>query len=245
MTGYTKLFNRILESTVWREDDKTRILWITMLAMADQHGVVESTIPGLADRARISLEDCEKALERFQQPDKYSWSKEKEGRRIELVEGGWFLVNHRKYRDLLSKEDRMEKTRLRVQAWRERQKSVTPVTGNAGNDMHIQKQMHTQIQKKETVREHYSRPSLGEVTSYCEERGKGIDPQQWFDFYTSNGWRVGRNSMKDWRAAVRTWEKNGFKAAVKKESLAERNRNALREMERRTQQDDALVFEES
>ena len=54
------------------------------------------------------------------------------------------------------------------------------------------------------------RPNLEEVVTYCRERGNHVDPQKWFDHYSANGWRVGRNSMKDWRAAVRTWERNGF-----------------------------------
>jgi len=52
-------------------------------------------------------------------------------------------------------------------------------------------------------------PSLTDVTLYCQERQNSIDPEKWFDYYCSNGWRVGRNPMKDWKAAVRTWEKNG------------------------------------
>lgn len=51
-------------------------------------------------------------------------------------------------------------------------------------------------------------PTLEEVAAYCKERGTSIDPQKWFDHYTSNGWMVGRTKMKDWKAAVRTWEKN-------------------------------------
>ena len=43
MPGYTKLFNSILASTIWRADDKTRIVWITLLAMADKHGIVEAS----------------------------------------------------------------------------------------------------------------------------------------------------------------------------------------------------------
>ena len=50
------------------------------------------------------------------------------------------------------------------------------------------------------------RPSLEEVRAYCIERGNNIDPQAFIDFYESNGWKVGKNPMKDWRAAVRTWE---------------------------------------
>lgn len=125
MITYAKLFSRILDSTIWREDDKTRILWITMLAMADKDGIVECTIPGLADRAKISLDHCETALARFQAPDKYSWSKDEEGRRIREVEGGWFLVNHGKYKALLSLEDRRERDAARQRNWRSKQKPVT------------------------------------------------------------------------------------------------------------------------
>jgi hypothetical protein len=54
------------------------------------------------------------------------------------------------------------------------------------------------------------RPTLGELEAYCLERGGKVDPQSFFDHYTANGWRVGKNPMRDWRAAVRQWERNGF-----------------------------------
>jgi hypothetical protein len=53
-----------------------------------------------------------------------------------------------------------------------------------------------------------ARPTLEEVAAYCRERGNQVDPQKFFDHYESNGWMVGRNPMKDWQAAVRTWETN-------------------------------------
>ena len=51
-------------------------------------------------------------------------------------------------------------------------------------------------------------PTLEEVQKYCTERGNKIDAQRFIDHYTANGWMVGRNSMKDWKAAVRNWEKS-------------------------------------
>jgi 5-methylcytosine-specific restriction endonuclease McrA len=56
----------------------------------------------------------------------------------------------------------------------------------------------------------FARPTLEEVKAYCLERGKGVDPQKWFDHYESNGWRVGRNPMRDWKAAVRKWENSEY-----------------------------------
>lgn len=56
---------------------------------------------------------------------------------------------------------------------------------------------------------HFVHPTLEDVAEYCQSRGGLVDPQRWFDHYSANGWRVGRNTMKDWRAAVRNWERNG------------------------------------
>lgn len=51
-------------------------------------------------------------------------------------------------------------------------------------------------------------PSIFEVKAYCLERNNSISPEKFIDYYTSNGWKVGRNHMKDWKAAIRTWEKS-------------------------------------
>ena len=53
----------------------------------------------------------------------------------------------------------------------------------------------------------FSPPTIEEVKAYCEERKNGVDPQAFVDFYTAKGWKVGKDPMKDWQAAVRTWER--------------------------------------
>lgn len=52
----------------------------------------------------------------------------------------------------------------------------------------------------------FVKPTLEEVKAYCEERKNTVNAEHFIDYYTSNGWKVGRNPMKDWKAAVRTWE---------------------------------------
>lgn len=59
----------------------------------------------------------------------------------------------------------------------------------------------------ETPGGRFHAPTREEVAAYCLERGNKVDPERWFDYYSSNGWRVGKNPMKDWKAAVRTWER--------------------------------------
>lgn len=73
----------------------------------------------------------------------------------------------------------------------------------------------------------FQKPSVDEVRSYCQERGNDVDPEQFCNFYESKGWFVGKSKMKDWRAAVRTWEKrdrgSAPRRATAKESVLEHN----------------------
>ena len=61
----------------------------------------------------------------------------------------------------------------------------------------------------------FIKPTFEEVAAYCRERGNDVDPQSWYDYYTANGWKVGRNPMKDWKASVRTWERNEYRGGNK------------------------------
>lgn len=69
-----------------------------------------------------------------------------------------------------------------------------------------------QIRVEEKARAPSSRrftpPTVEEVWTYCQERGNGVDAQRFVDFYASKGWKVGKAGMKDWHAAVRTWERD-------------------------------------
>lgn len=52
----------------------------------------------------------------------------------------------------------------------------------------------------------FVKPTVEEISAYCQERNNGISAEQFFNFYESKGWRIGNSPMKDWKAAVRTWE---------------------------------------
>ncbi len=122
--GYTKLFGSIVASTIWAEDDKTRIVWITMLAMKNERHEVEASIPGLADMARVSIVDCEKALTKLLGPDLYSRNQTNKGRRIAKCDGGWVILNGEYYRQKLNEDDRREYQRKKQAEYRLRKKSV-------------------------------------------------------------------------------------------------------------------------
>lgn len=63
--------------------------------------------------------------------------------------------------------------------------------------------------KNARARERFVAPTVDEVRAYCTERNNSVDAQRFVDYYTANGWMVGKNKMKNWQAAVRTWERQG------------------------------------
>jgi hypothetical protein len=68
---------------------------------------------------------------------------------------------------------------------------------------------------KRSSRKPFNPPTVEEVREYCTERGNGVDPEAFVDFYSSKGWMIGKNKMKDWKAAVRTWEQGDKRKGVK------------------------------
>ena len=81
----------------------------------------------------------------------------------------------------------------------------------------IEKELEEDIEKSEKRKaKRFTPPTLEQVTAYCIERNNNVDAQHFIDYYTSNGWQVGKNKMKDWKAAVRTWEKNGYNSRTNK-----------------------------
>ena len=99
MTGFTLLWAKILDSSIWINGTKEdRILWVTMMAMRDREGVVLASLVGLANRAKLTIEECKKSLKVLLSPDPDDTSKVDGGRRLREVPGGWLLVNHDLYR---------------------------------------------------------------------------------------------------------------------------------------------------
>ena len=85
-------------------------------------------------------------------------------------------------------------------------------------------------------RSRFQKPTLEEIRQYCQERNNSVDPEQFFNFYESNGWKVGKNPMKDWRASIHTWEKREKEIPARKrethrrESVTAHNLRVMDEM---------------
>lgn len=126
---YCKLASGIILSTIWREDDHTRILWITMLAVKGRDHRVRASVPGLAAVANIPLDSCRAGLLKLMAPDPDSRTKEHEGRRIAECDDGWMILNGEKYRNFLSKQERNEyQARLMADRRAEERAKLAPVS---------------------------------------------------------------------------------------------------------------------
>lgn len=196
---FTKLFNSILDSTIWQEPLETKVVWITMLAMSDRNGELFASVPGLAKRAGVTLAQCEAAIACLSSPDAYSRTKAHEGRRIKEIDGGWALLNHAKYRALLSAEERKEYNRRKQAEYRSSQKTVSNVNECQKMSMTVNDSEQCQhIQKQRTEAEadaeseanqnsisknndddgkkvHFSMPSLEEFTAYYGKAMEDVD----------------------------------------------------------------------
>jgi hypothetical protein len=200
--GFTKLHSGILGSTIWRESPGVKVVWITLLAMADQDGIVEATLPGLAAFSNVGLEETEAAIEKFLSPDKYSRTPDCEGRRIEVIDGGWRLLNYDKYREKLSKEELKEKARLRQQRHRDRaachekrDAGVTERDDRGKSRMSLQAEADCRGQNAEAIKP----KTLAHSTN---ELGGGISPDRGLDAENDPPERPSKNAPNDKRAST-------------------------------------------
>ena len=79
-------------------------------------------------------------------------------------------------------------------------------------------------------RKTFTKPTIDEIQDYCIERNNNVNAEQFFDYYESNGWKVGKNSMKDWKAAVRTWERSEYRKPTQKKNGKQDAINDLRDL---------------
>lgn len=129
----------------------------------------------------------------------------------------------------------------RVRKHRERKKALqcnTNVTqakhlcnGEIEKELEIEKEIEIDSSASTTTkRKRFEKPTLSEIKQYCIERNNNINAEHFFDYYESNGWKVGKNSMKDWKAAVRTWERSEYRKPNSKKNSKEDAINVVKEL---------------
>jgi hypothetical protein len=155
---------------------------------------------------------------------------------IEIVDDIICLSSWEKWQAVDKLSEMREKTRQRVAKHREKQRlsagnaggnvtcNVTVTPGNAvdidkekdkieDKDNYIMGVPAEQPVKKRSKA--FVPPTVDDVREYCSERGNNVNPEVFVDFYESKGWLIGKSKMKDWKAAVRTWERSEGRKGVK------------------------------
>lgn len=196
------------------EGNNIVLIWVMLLTMAgrcNSGGMIFLTenIPYtpkmLADELDFEEGTVQLALQALEQLD------------MIVTDGKYFSISGwQEHQNIEGMEKIREQNRLRKQRQREREKLLLPDNHVKSRDSHAidieedkdkDKELEKDIKAK---RKRFSPPTIEEVTAYCNERGNSVDPQRFIDHYESNGWMVGKNKMKDWKAAVRNWERNGY-----------------------------------
>jgi predicted phage replisome organizer len=126
------------------------------------------------------------------------------------------LVNWEKYQNEAALEVIRENERERKRIQRAKQTIQITDSNNVPDNVPDKSRnirtLDIDIDKEEDIRKrsknnNFIRPTRNEVKEYCNERSNNIDVEQFIDYYTSKGWMIGKNKMKDWKAAVRNWER--------------------------------------
>lgn len=99
---------------------------------------------------------------------------------------------------------------------------VRKAYGGSAESVHNNNRDNNSNSRESNTRARMCKPTVDQIAAYCAERRNGIDAQSFYDWYESNGWKVGRNPMKDWKAAVRTWE-----SKRKKDTKPQQPKNAF------------------
>lgn len=216
--GWIKLHRDIQDHWLWKDEpyDKARA-WIDLIMLAnweDKKTAFKGEIV-TCKRGDVNLSFLHLA-------DRWKWSTWKVRNFIELLEKDGMVTTSRT----------THRTTITIVNYEVYQNvPTTDCTTNLLADHttdHTTSQQQATTTKKEknnkevknnTPKGVYARfvpPTLDEVKKYCAERNNTVDAEKWFDFYESKGWMIGKNKMKDWKSAVRTWERssnsNGFRS---------------------------------
>ena len=198
--GWIKTYRKIQDCWIWRIEKPfdERSAWIDLLLSAN-HTAVKTPFNG----ELITVERSQYLTSVRKLSDKWKWNKDKTLKFLRLLESdGMIKRDSDRFRTLITIEN--------YDIYQD--KKDTEQTGQGTQDGHepatnknVKNVKNNNINNRGKI---FVPPSFDEVRAYCQERNNKVDAQSFVDFYESKGWYVGKNKMKDWKAAVRTWEKS-------------------------------------
>lgn len=205
--GWISVHRKITENWVW--DDKPFSqgqAWIDMLIMANHS---ENKFPFRNEIVTVEVGTF--VTSELKLMERWGWSKSKVRRFLELLVSDEmivkktdrkkttiFIVNYSVFQEIETTK------KLTIDQSKTDGRLIKDTNNNDNNANNENKRIRNFVP-----------PTLEEVRSYCRERNNAVDPERFVDFYEAKGWMVGRNKMRDWKAAVRTWEQKNRNANEK------------------------------
>ena len=207
--GYIRLHRQIQDCWIWDTGkfDK-RSAWIDLI-MSANHKEVKMLYDGkLQEIERGQFITSIKGL-----ADRWGWSKSTVFEFLNiLVDDGMLLKDSDSKRTLLTITNydkyQIDETVAESKSKANRKQIET------NNKLNTLNNKEKDISKDISKKKNFNPPTVEEVTVYCQERGNYVDPESFVNYYESKGWMIGKNKMKDWKAAVRTWEANDKKKGL-------------------------------
>lgn len=132
-----------------------------------------------------------------------------------------------------SEADRKREYRQRIETDRTNVRQIsdkTPPEIEKEIEKELEIELDSSAKSTTTKRKRFEKPTISDIEQYCIERNNNVNAEQFFDYYESNGWKVGKNSMKDWKAAVRTWERSEYRKPNSKKNSKEDAINVVKEL---------------
>lgn len=204
--SFIKLDRKIQDHWLWSDKpfDKARA-WIDLILLADWND--REVLKG---NAVVTRKRGEVHVSMLWLANRWGWSRDKVRRFMRLLQGEGMITlnattndttitveNYCKYQDKPPTDDTTDKAT----------DNTTDDTRASQRVSHI-KEKKEKRRKERRERNIFIPPTIQAVEDYCFERQNGVDAERFVDFYEAKGWMVGKNKMKDWKAAVRTWERN-------------------------------------
>ena len=201
--GFIKLYRKMLEWG-WYDDGPTKDVFIHLLLIASyedkfyrgiplERGQVVTTVKEMEVKLGLTTRQIRTALNKLISTNEVT---KKSTSKFTI----YTINNYADYQDCDKQSDK--------RATNERQTSDKPSYTKKVRSKEYTPYNPPQGDEGVSVSKRFVPPTPEEVNAYCLERNNGIDGSEFCDFYTSKGWKVGKNPMKDWKAAVRTWERS-------------------------------------
>ena len=219
--SWIKLDRGILDSGIWNDSEpfNKRAAWIDLLLLANYEDTEQIVGYEVVKVPRGSLLVTNREL-----ADRWHWSNAK------VAQFLLFLTSQ----GMIRKNANTKRTLLTIEKYSDYQDGVNTKRTRSEHGANTERTQDVNLLYKERNKEdkklrnrgaqsaRFIPPTVDEVRAYCQERTNEVSPEAFINFYESKGWMVGKNKMKDWKAAVRTWETSQRSAKKDTRTMSQR-----------------------